>query len=614
MKAWATLKNHHLEQLIFRNRIVFAFVTVAFLILLLLSRMFFLQVLQFEHYRTASDKNRIQVMPLPPIRGLIYDRHGVLLASNKADFSLAILVEHTRDMEATLEQLSMLVTITDDQIDSFRKRIKQYRRPFDPVFLRASLTEEELAILAASRHRFPSVVVEGELIRHYPFQDIFSHSIGYVGRINQEELANLEEPGNYKGSHYIGKTGLEKYYETALHGRTGLQKVETDAHGRILRTLEEQLPEPGHNLNLHLDFKLQKLAGELLGDRRGSIIAIEPKTGGILAFVSRPGFDPNLFVTGISQKDYSELRDSPDQPLFNRSIQGRYPPGSTIKPIVGLAGLEHKKTFWWKKISDPGWYKLDSEERLYRDWKREGHGEVNLDKAIYQSCDVFFYDLALQLGIDNIHNFMQPFGFGVRTGIDIGPEVAGLLPSREWKRRTQRVHWYPGETLIAGIGQGYMLATPLQLAVSTAILANKGVKIVPRLVRSIEDSHQVQISPIQESRGSIKLTEQENWEHMFRSMEKVMHYPHGTAFSSGRTAKYRIAGKTGTAQVKGIAQGEEYDEKEVALRHRDHGLFIGFAPADNPQIAIAVIVENGGSGSSAAAPLARKIFDAYLLK
>lgn len=614
MKEWSTLKNHHLEQVIFQNRMQFAFLMVGVLTLVLLARLFVLQVLQYEHFQTASDKNRIQLVPLPPTRGLIYDRKGKLLSDNKPNFSLSIIVEKTKDIDQTLALLSSLIEIDEDQLESFKKRSNEYRRPFEPIHLRAKLNETELAILAVNRHQLPSVHIEGELIRNYPYQDIFSHSIGYVGRINQADMDALEDVGNYRGSHYIGKTGLEKYYQDALHGRTGLQKIETDAHGKILQVLEENLPEPGHNLNLYLDLDLQKLATALLGERRGAIVVIEPKTGGILAFVSRPAFDPNLFVTGISQKDYSELRDSPEQPLFNRIIQGRYPPGSTIKPIVGLAGLEYKKTYWGKTISDPGWYKLESEERLYRDWKKEGHGTVNLDKAIYQSCDTYFYDLAYDLGIDNIHKFMKPFGFGEKTGIDTGPESSGLLPSREWKQKKQRMQWFPGETLISGIGQGYMLATPLQLAVSTAILANKGVIVTPKLVQSIEDSQQVKIAPISRSQGKITLTNEENWDLMFSSMQKVMHHREGTAYwSSGLNAKYKMAGKTGTAQVLGIKQDEEYDENAIDFRHRDHALFIGFAPVEDPQIALAILVENGGSGSGAAAPLARKIFDAYLL-
>ncbi len=615
MKVWSTLKNHHLEQVIFQNRIRFAFFIIGLMTLVLIARLFTLQVIQYERYQTASDKNRIQVVPLPPTRGLIFDRNGKILSDNKPNFTLSLVLEKTEDLDLTLDALTALVDISEDQIASFKKRTRQYRRPFEPVHVRSKLNENELAILAANRHQFPELEIKGELIRNYPHQDIFSHSIGYVGRLNQREMDKLEDPGNYKGSHYIGKTGLERYYQDILHGITGLQKIETNAHGKILRILEEQLPEPGHNLHLHLDYELQKLGTELLGTRRGSIVAIEPKTGGVLAFVSRPGFDPNLFVTGISQKNYSALRDSPDQPLFNRSIQGRYPPGSTIKQFVGLAGLEHKKAFWWKKISDPGWYKLENEERLYRDWKREGHGKVNLDKAIYQSCDVFFYDLALNLGIDKIHEFMSPFGFGQKTGIDIGPEQKGILPSREWKRRHRGVRWFPGETLITSIGQGYMLATPLQLAVSTAILANKGIHITPRLVQGIENSNNELISPSRPpSPEKITLKDEDNWDRMFNSMRKVMHYSKGTAYGSGIGAKYKIAGKTGTAQVTAIAQDEEYDEEKVALRHRDHSLFVGFAPIKEPKIAIAIIVENGGSGSTAAAPIARKMLDSYLLR
>lgn len=613
MQPWSTLKNHHLEQLIFQNRIRFAFLVVVLLCFLLLTRLFLLQIVQHEHFRTASDQNRIQIIPMPPTRGFIFDRKGKLLVDNAPNFSLSIVIDQSEDLDNTIISLKKLIEIGDDDIELFNER-KQYRRPYAPVHLRANLSEKEIAILLVNRHRFPGIQINGALIRNYPHGDIFSHSIGYIGRINEQDLTKLNDPGNYKGTNHIGKTGLEKFYEDELHGETGLQKIETNAHGKLLRVLEEQLPQPGKDLHLYLDFDLQKLASDLLGEQRGAIVAIDPKTGGILAFVSKPGFDPNLFVTGIGQSAYANLRDSPDQPLFNRITQGSYPPGSTIKMLVGLAGLEHKKAFWWKSIEDPGWYKLPSEDRLYRDWKREGHGTVNLDKAIYQSCDVYFYELALNLGIDNIHSFMTPFGFGHRTGIDISPESPGLLPSREWKQKNRGMRWFPGETLITGIGQGYMLATPLQLAVSTAILANKGVYVQPKLVHSIEDSNQVKVAIPSRVAPQITLSDEKNWDLMIKSMEKVMHYHQGTAYwSSGRDAKYRIAGKTGTAQVTAIKQDEEYDEEKVALRHRDHSLFVGFAPVEDPQIAIAVIVENAGGGATVAAPLARKVLDAYLL-
>lgn len=619
MKSWTPLKNHYIEQSIFRNRARFAFAVVIALSLLLLSRLFVLQVLQYDRFATASDKNRIQTEPIVPTRGLIFDRNNELVANNKPSFKLALVVEQVSDMDETLSIISKLITLNDEQIIRFKKVSKQYHRPYEPVRLRSKLSETEIAIIAVNQHKLPGIRVLGELVRNYPHLDNFAHSVGYVGRLNEKETTKLIDPSNYKGTHYFGKTGLEKFYENSLHGQTGSRKIETDAHGKVLRVLEQKDPAPGENLHLYLDLKLQKLASELLGDHRGAIIAIDPKTGGILSFVSKPSFNPNLFVTGISQKDYSELRDSPNQPLFNRTIQGRYPPGSTIKPFIALAGLEYNKTNWYKKIEDPGWYKLENEDRLYRDWKKTGHGRVDLDKAIYQSCDTYFYDLSLNLGIDNMHAFMSRFGFGAKTGIDIGPESSGLLPSRQWKRKNRKTQWYPGETLIAGIGQGFMLATPLQLAVSTATLANKGVIVTPKLVKRVGDQS-TQSSRTHDSNlvgppaKDIMLKNEKNWAYMFSSMRKVMHSSKGTAYGSGRGARYKIAGKTGTAQVKGIKQNETYDLEKTALRHRDHGLFVGFAPINDPQIAIAVLVENGGGGSSAAAPLARKIFDQYLLE
>ena len=580
---------------------------ITLLAIVLLSRMYYLQIIEHERHITQSDKNRVHLEAIPPTRGLIFDRNGQLLADNQPSYSVRIIKERAEDLDAILAQLGQLILISEDDLKRFKKKIKQRRRPYEPVPLRFHLSEEEIARIAVNNHTLPGVEISADLKRYYPKKDMLAHSVGYVGRINENELKKLDAT-KYSATHYIGKLGVEKYYESVLHGDVGYQEVETNAHGRIMRVLNQQDPVPGKNLHLYLDAKIQGVAAELLKGRRGAIVAIDPNTGGILTFISTPAYDPNLFVTGISYKNYSDLRDSLDQPLFNRALRGQYPPGSTIKPYVGLAGLEHDVINWQYSIKDPGWYQLENDERLYRDWKRRGHGRVDLSTAIIQSCDTYFYELSFNLGIDRLHDFMQQFGFGKRTHIDLSGEPKGLMPSSAWKKRTRGMPWFPGETLNAGIGQGFMLSTPLQLATATAVLANKGKTITPKLAKTkfandLEDRESNQII----------IKNPENWDTMIQAMVNVMHSIKGTARSSGIGAKYKIAGKTGTAQVLGIKQNERYDAEKIAERHRDHALFVGFAPAENPQIAIAVIVENGGGGGSTAAPIARKIFDAYLL-
>lgn len=607
MPAQLSIKDNSREIRVHKNRAAFAMAGIFLLALVLLSRMIYLQIIQHEHHITQSEKNRVHLEAIAPTRGLVYDRNGILLADNQPSYSVRIVKERTKNLDHTLQQLAQLIPITDDDLKHFQKKIKQRRRPYEAVPLRFHLTEEEIARIAVNNHALPGVEIAADLKRFYPQKNLSAHVIGYVGRINESELKKLD-PTQYSATHYIGKLGVEQYYESLLHGDVGYQEVETNAHGRIMRVLNQQDPVPGKNLHLYLDAKLQKLATDLLADYRGAIVAIDPNTGGVLAFVSTPAYDPNLFVIGISTKNYSALRDSLDRPLFNRALNGQYPPGSTIKPFVGLAGLEHNITNWQYTISDPGWYQLENDERFYRDWKRQGHGHVNLSKAIIESCDTYFYELSFNLGIDRLHDFMQQFGFGKRTHIDLRGEPQALMPSSEWKKRTKGVPWFPGETLNAGIGQGFMLATPLQLATATAILANKGKVITPKLADL--GFEQNQAGP--DSR-QISLKIPSNWDAMINAMTKVMHSFNGTARSSGAGAKYKIAGKTGTAQVVGIKQDERYKAESIAERHRDHALFVGFAPANNPQIALAVIVENGGGGGSTAAPMAREIFDAYLL-
>ncbi len=600
------LKDPNTERRLFRSRYL---VTTAFMVVMLgiiVGRYFYLQVIKHDVYQVQSDRNRIQLQPIAPKRGLIYDRNGVLVAENIPSYSLVIIKERVSDLEQTLDDLAELVEISENDLRKFRRRLS-HRRPYQAVPLKFQLNEEEIARLAANRYRLPGVDIDAQLVRNYPQGDLLAHVLGYVGRINERELEKIDAV-NYSATNYIGKLGVEHFYEESLHGTVGYQNVETNARGRVLRVLERHPPLPGADLVLNIDIDLQRVAHQVLGNERGAIVAIDPADGGVLAMVSTPSYDINLFVNGISSKDYKVLRESPDLPLFNRTLQGQYPPGSTLKQVFGLGALHYGVVTRRTTVYDPGWYKLPNEERLYRDWKTGGHGtRVDLHQAIVESCDVYFYDMAYNMGIDRIHEFGLRFGLGELTGIDSDNERAGLLPSRDWKRAVKGSHWFPGETLNVGIGQGFMLTTPMQLAVATAVLANKGVRKVPRIVRSINDNPvQPPILP------KVEVADESDWDFILDAMEDVVHGAKGTAKNISAGLDYRIAGKTGTSQVVGITSHEDYDPSQVAKRKRDHALFVGFAPADNPRIALAVIVENGEAGGRVAAPIARQVFDAYL--
>lgn len=609
MPQHIALKDPHRESRIYSARTVAAVLVVVGALGVVLARYYSLQITEYETYRTQSERNRVQLQPLPPKRGLIFDRNGVLLADNTPSFILSIVKEQVRDLDATLAELQSLVPISESDLEKFNEKLHR-RRPYEAVPLHFRLTEEERARLAVNLYRLPGVVVDAQLLRHYPHGELFSHALGYVGRINEREAFELDE-SDYRGTFHVGKVGVEKYYEDMLHGDVGYQNVETNAHGRVLRVLERHDPNPGADLTLHLDIRIQQAAFDALGDRRGAVVAIDPRTGGVLALVSTPGFDTNLFVNGISTADYSALRDSLDVPLFNRAIQGQYPPGSTVKPFMGMAGLESGLVTPETTVPDPGWYRLPGDSRRYRDWilriRGTGHApKVDLNMAIAESCDIYFYDLARRLTIDRMYDFLLPFGLGVRTGVDTTNERRGVLPSTRWKREAMAQAWYPGETLSAGIGQGYMLATPMQLAVATSVMASKGVRHTPRLLQAI-DGQPVE-APLLEPIAASEM----NWQAVHEGMLEVVHGRRGTAKGLSKDIQYRMAGKTGTAQVIGIAQNAVYNEDEVAERHRHHGLFIAFAPYESPTIAVAIIVENGG-GSSAASPIARKVIDTWLL-
>ncbi len=592
------------------GRIIVAAIIVTLALLLLLTRLLYLQVVNHEHFTTLSQDNRVKLEPRPPTRGLIYDSHGTILAQNLPAYSLDITPEKTPDIETTIQALSEIIPINEDDRKRF-KRLRQQRRRFDSIPIRVRLSDEEVARFAVNQHRFPGVDVQAKLLRDYPLQEQTAHVLGYVGRINKQELQQIDT-SNYSGTTHIGKNGVERTYETQLHGSVGLQQVEVNAKGRVLRVLETQPPQPGENLHLFLDMALQATAMEALKDYNGAVAAIDTRTGGVLALVSKPGYDPNLFVEGISSKAYKALRDSLDKPLFNRAIRGQYPPGSTVKPFIGLAGLEKGVVSFNQQTYCPGFYQLPGHEHKYRDWKKTGHGQMAMEDAIIQSCDVYYYELARTLGIDRLHDFLTTLGFGSRSGIDLTGERSGLMPSREWKRKARREPWYPGETLITGIGQGYFLTTPLQLASATATLANRGQRIRPRMVESIDLPDGTRKATRMES-TQLSQVDPEHWEQVIHAMQQVVEGMRGTARRI-RSDHYSIAGKTGTAQVFTVKQDEEYDEKTVEKRKRDHALFIAFAPVEEPRIAIAVIVENGGHGGSVAAPIARKVLDRYLLK
>ncbi|WP_417542151.1 penicillin-binding protein 2 [Methylophaga thalassica] len=610
MASKFTLKDHFRESRLVNGRLLFSGLLSVIIFGIVIFRLVYLQVFEYEHFDSLSNRNRVDIEPLPPQRGLIYDRNGVLLAENIPTFSLEMVPEKVPDIDQTLKELSQLLALSDEDIDAFKDRMKRQRR-FHHVVIRQRLTEEEVARFSANRYRFPGVDIEGRLIRHYPQNNLFAHAVGYVGRINERDMELIDQK-DYKGTSQIGKTGIEKQYEDTLHGSVGYRQVETNVQGRIVRELMSVPSQSGDDLFLNLDINLQRVAADSLGNYNGSIVAIDPRNGGVLALVSKPDYNPNSFVSGISSKEYGELRDSPDRPLFDRALRGHYPPGSTLKPFVALAGLElgvvdeHSKTYC------PGWYSLPGSSHRYRCWKSYGHGMVDMKDAVAQSCDVYFYDLAHTLGIDRLHNFLDYFGFGHRSGIDLPNESEGLSPSSEWKRASRNQAWFPGETLISGIGQGFNQTTPVQLAHATATLAMRGISMQPQVVRATRPAGQTDMNlRNSEIMNNLPMQNSQNWENVVQAMVEVIHGARGTARSVGKDMPFKVAGKTGTAQVFGIAQDEEYDAETLERKLHDHALFIAFAPADKPEFAVAVVVENGGSGSKVAAPIARKLIQQY---
>ena len=602
-----------MEVRMFNFRAIIAALASIVLITLLLLRLFQLQIIEYDHFDTLSDNNRVRLMSSAPNRGLIYDRNGIVLAENRPTFSLDITPEEVDDIDQTLEELSQLISIRDRDIKLFKKTLKRHK-PFQSVSLRSNLSEKEVAILAVNRHRFPGVDFKTKLTRFYPQGSSGVHVLGYVGRIDEKELQRVDS-SQYSGSGSIGKVGIERYYEKELHGQVGYKKVEVNVQGRVLRVIEETPPIPGKDLILSIDASLQAVAEKAMGENSGALVAVDPDTGEVLALVSMPIYDPNLFVHGISVKAYSALQTSSERPQFNRAISGQYPPGSIMKPFIGLGGLDSGHTGIHEEVDCEGFYLLPNEERKYRDWKKTGHSQTTMTKALAESCDVYFYQLAYKMGIDRIFSFLDLFGFGQKTLIDITGERSGLLPSREWKKREKKTIWYPGETLITGIGQGYMLATPLQMASATATLSKHGKRKQPHILKAIRDNQSAETVKISVGElKSVPLKSKRQWGQIIKGMKEVVHGFAGTARSIGYDLPYKMAGKTGTAQVYGIAQDAEYDEENLAKKLRDHALFTAFAPIRKPKIAVTVIVENGGSGGKVAAPIVKEVIDHYLLK
>ncbi|MFO0440998.1 MAG: penicillin-binding protein 2 [Betaproteobacteria bacterium] len=595
----------------YRSRLALLGIFVMLLFGILFLRFFYLQVVQHGHYSTIAEANRISVLPIAPHRGIIVDRNGVELAHNYSAYTLEITPSKVADLNATIDELATIIDITARDRRRFRKLLEESKR-FESLPIRTRLSDEEISRFAAHHYRFPGVEAKARLFRQYPQGEIFSHVVGHIGRINQREVEALEKESrlsNYRGSDYIGKTGLEQSYEKYLHGTTGVEEVEVDSGGRAMRVLSRTPPVSGNNLVLNLDARLQEIAYNAFGNRRGALVAIDPTTGGVLAFVSKPGFDPNLFVDGIDPVSWKELNGSIDKPLLNRAAAGTYPPGSTFKPFMALAALFYSKRSPQQVISDPGFFMFGGHR--FRDGRPVPLGAVDMHRSIVVSSDVYYYTLANELGIDPIARFMEKFGFGSRTGIDITGESAGVLPSTDWKMRRFKQKWYAGETISVGIGQGYNSYTPLQLASATATLANNGVMFRPHIVNYVEDIRTREKTPIEpKPLRNLEL----NPEHLRVVRDAMVGVnKDGTGARAFAGAPYVAAGKTGTAQVIAIKQGEKYIESRVAERHRDHAWFIAFAPADQPRIALAVIAENSGFGARAAAPIARQVFDYFLL-
>lgn len=605
------LKDPYLETRLFRSRIITGFLLLLLVIAGLMARYFWLQVIQHEEFSTQSVNNQVRLVPVAPNRGLIYDRRGRPIAENLPAYRLEIVPEKVSDIEQTIIALGALVELPEDALERFNKDKGRYRS-FEAVPIKFNLTEEEVARFAVDRHRYPGVDVVSYLSRYYPYKDLLTHVLGYVGRIDENDLADIDTD-DYRANSHIGKSGIERQYEHLLHGSSGLETAETNVQGRVIQVLERRDPRHGDDLVLSLDIAVQQAAWEALGDRPGSVVAINPNDGSVLAMVSKPAFDPNPFVYGISSAAYQAILDAPGRALFNRAIQGSFEPGSTLKPFIGLAALEEGVSTVDRRIFSSGEFFLPGVSRSYRDWRKGGHGWVNIETALEMSVNTYFYQMALDLGIDRMHDYLAQFGFGQATGVDLPGEAAGILPSREWKRGRFNQPWYPGETVIAGIGQGFNVITPVQLAVALSTLVNGGKRFEPRLLYAAKQPGDQRVQRIQAPvAGQVPVVQEANWQAVRNGMHRVIHGPAGSARALLPLDGYEMAGKSGTAQVVKQAQDEEKQGANVAANLRHHALFIAYAPFDQPAIVVAVVVENGGGGSREAAPVAKSVIDAWL--
>jgi penicillin-binding protein 2 len=611
-KKRVAIQDFAAEARLFNRRAVVAMLIVVMFFCVIIYNQYQLQVVSYHEYQTRSEGNRIKVVPMAPNRGLIFDRSGILLAENRPVFSLELVPEQISNMNDTLQALAELIDISPEQTEAFLKQVKAQRR-FNSIALKEQLDDTEVAILAANQHLFAGVTVEARLSRHYPFGDLFTHALGYIGKINTRELQQLEADGeaaNYAASRDIGKIGLERFYQRELHGTMGYQEVEVNNRGRLIRVLRSVPAVSGQNIHLGLDVGLQLTAQQVLNEHRGAIVAMDPRDGAVLAFYSNPSYDPNLFVHGISSANYNELLNSRNRPLINRVTQGTYPPASTIKPHLALLGLETNTITPNSKIWDPGYFMLPNSDHRFRDHISWGHGWVEIYTAVMKSCDTFFYELGIKLGIDRISDYMSKMGFGEKTGIDILEESSGIMPSRGWKRARHNQPWYPGDTVPLSIGQSYWTTTPLQLIVATAVILNQGQLATPHLVTAFSDDqgktvHTPALTPV------IEVVNANNWRVVMDTMHRTVQDVGGTAHKAFIGANYNAAGKTGTAQLAAIAQDAKYDAKAIDERLRDNAMYIGYAPYDKPSIVIAVALENAGGGGSNAAPIARQMLDYY---
>jgi len=614
-KGHRAIKDERDERRLFENRAWVGFAVIAVLMLALLGRYVWLQIFAFDSFSTRSENNRVAVRPVVPNRGVIYDRRGRVIAENRPAYRLEVVPEKIPGklpgLENLLDELSSLIDLSEDDRKAFHKSRNNFH-VFDSVPLKFNLSETEVARLVVNQHRFDGVNVVPYLSRHYPYGELLTHVLGYTGRLDADDISSVDE-GNYRGTRTIGKIGIEKFQEKELHGVSGFERVETNVRGRVLRVLERQDAIPGTDLVLSLDVAVQQAAWDALGDRTGSVVAIDPVDGSVIALVSKPAYDPNTFVDGISQKAYNEILNAPGRPLFNRALNGGYEPGSTLKPFVGLAGLELELVTPETRVFSNGKFYIEGYDRPYRDWKDGGHGWVDIGSALEQSVNTYFYQLAMDMGIDRMHDYLAQFGFGSATGIDVPGEGKGLLPSREWKRAVHQLPWYPGETVIAGIGQGFNVVTPLQLANAVAALVNGGIRYSPRLLYAAKSAGVERAKRINAPvTFEVPVRDPQDWQAILDGMDRVVNSTRGTARSIAVDAPYRMGGKSGTAQVYQLAANKKDNPEDVAEHLRDHAWFIAFAPVDAPRIAIAVVVEHGGGGSSVAAPVARATLDVWL--